>query len=347
MTSYEIVRRAIEFGRPERLPIRFGELGVDDTYWVNVTAARGWQPRQAGEDEWGCFWQKPPEGSGISNMGQPTGHPLRSLDAMDEIAWPDPTDEARYQGIESALANAGEKYVLTGVAFTLFERMHFLRGMPELFVDMHENPRGVHELAERVLEFPIRVAREIGRRFRGRVHGFTMTDDWGTQQAAFLSMPMWREFFEARYRRLFDAIHDAGMHAWMHSCGHINDVIGGWIDCGLDVVNLQQPRNLGIEEIGRRYRGRICFESLCDIQTTLPRGNEREIREEAASLLAHWATPEGGFILSDYGEGEAIGVPVEIKRVLLETFVELAAPGVRIPRSAIWDSSNGSEARGG
>ena len=51
------------------------------------------------------------------------------------------------------------------------------------------------------------------------------------------------------------------MHAWMHSCGHVNDIVGEWIDCGLDVVNLQQPRNLGIEEIGARYRGKICFET--------------------------------------------------------------------------------------
>ena len=72
------------------------------------------------------------------------------------------------------------------------------------------------------------------------------------------------------------------MHAWMHSCGHVNDVIGEWVECELDVVNLQQPRNLGIEEIGRRYRGRICFESLCDIQATLPRGDVRAIEEEAA-----------------------------------------------------------------
>ncbi len=70
---------------------------------------------------------------------------------------------------------------------------------------------------------------------------------------------MWRAFFKERYRRLFAAFHEAKIHVWMHSCGHINDVIEEWIECGLDVVNLQQPRNLGIEEIGRRYRGRVAL----------------------------------------------------------------------------------------
>jgi hypothetical protein len=114
----------------------------------------------------------------------------------------------------------------------------------------------------------------------------------------------------------------------MHSCGHINEVIAEWIDCRLDVINLQQPRNLGIEEIGQRYRGRICFESLCDIQATLPRAIPGEIREEASLLLSRWGTPRGGFILSDYGDGAAIGVPNEVKRLMLEAFVKLAAPSL-------------------
>ena len=330
MTSYEIVRRAIEFEGPERIAIRFAALGIDDTHGVGLGSAPGWQPSSPGEDEWGCVWETPPEASGIVNMGQPTGHPLRSLERMDEISWPDPASDARYEVTARELADAGDKYVTIGCAFTFFERMHFLHGMPELFVDMHERPSLVHELAERVFQFPIGVAREVGRRFRGRIHGFTMTDDWGTQQTCFLSIPMWREFFKDRYRRLFDAIHDAGMHAWMHSCGHVNEVVGEWIDCGLDVVNLQQPRNLGIEEIGRRYRGRICFESLCDIQATLPLGDAARIREEAVLLLDRWATPHGGFILSDYGDGVAIGVPEESKRIMLDAFVALGAPGLRV-----------------
>jgi len=326
VTSYEIVRRAIEFERPERIPIRFAALGVDDTYGVGLESPQGWKPVVPNADEWGCVWQYPPEGSGIVNMGQPTGHPLRSLDEMDEISWPDADDPDRYASVEAALADAGDKYVMCGSGYTFFERMHFLRGMPDLFVDMHERPKQVHELAERALDYPIRVARQLGKRFRGRIHGFGMTDDWGTQEACFLNPEMWREFFKDGYRRLFGAIHEAGMHAWMHSCGHVNDVIGEWVDCELDVVNLQQPRNLGIEEIGRRYRGRICLESLCDIQATLPRGDVRAIEEEAALLLEHWGGPEGGFVLSDYGDGAAIGVPDETKQVMLDAFIRLGAP---------------------
>lgn len=81
------------------------------------------------------------------------------------------------------------------------------------------------------------------------LHGFFMADDRATQQACFINLPTWREFLKERYQRLFDAVNEAGMHAWRHSCGYINGIVGEWIDCGSDVVNPEQPRALGIEEI--------------------------------------------------------------------------------------------------
>ena len=101
----------------------------------------------------------------------------------------------------------------------------------------------------------------------------------------------------------------------------VNAIIEPLIEIGLDVINLQQPRALGIDEIGRRFAGRICFESLCDIQRTLPFEGREAIEAEAALLLARWATPEGGFVLSDYGDGEAIGVPLWKKQAMLDAFV--------------------------
>ena len=47
-----------------------------------------------------------------------------------------------------------------------------------------------------------------------------------------------------------------------------------------------------------------------------------EIREEARLLLERWSTSRGGFVLSDYGNGEAIGVPLWKKEAMLEAFRE-------------------------
>jgi len=70
-----------------------------------------------------------------------------------------------------------------------------------------------------------------------------------------------------------------------------------------------------------QFRGHICFESLCDIQATLPWKDTAAIREEANLLLQEWVTPKGGFILSDYGDGQAIGVPIDKKQIMLDAFL--------------------------
>ena len=115
-------------------------------------------------------------------------------------------------------------------------------------------------------------------------------------------------------------MHAGGQDVWVHSCGKVNEVVQGLIEAGADAVNLQQPRALGIAEIGQRYRGKITFESLSDIQATLPTGRRDLIEADAQALAQHWMLPTGGFVFSDYGDGEAIGAPLEAKRMMYQAF---------------------------
>jgi len=123
------------------------------------------------------------------------------------------------------------------------------------------------------------------------------------------------------FERLFDAMHEAGCDVWVHSCGKVNDIVEGYIQAGVDVVTLQQPRALGIDDMAQRYADRIAFESLADIQATLPSGDRDAIEADAEALMTRWASPEGGFIFSDYGDGRAIGIPDDsIKPFIYDTF---------------------------
>lgn len=316
-SSCEVVRRAIEFEHPDRLPMLFGSLGISDTHSV------GWKQIGTGDhqyretvDEWGCLWRR----SEMQNMGQVKGHPLEDWGALKTYRWPDPHDPKFYEGVEQGFEAAGDKYVTTGIFMLLFERMHALHGFEPTLAELYLERERMEFLADRIVEFDLGIIDEMSRRFPGRIHGFSFTDDWGTERATFVSPAFWDDFFRPRYKRIFDACHAANWHVWMHSCGKVNAIIGGLIEIGLNVINLQQPRALGIEEIGGQFAGRICFSSLCDIQATLPRGNERAIRDEAQLLIDQWSTEAGGFILSDYGNGEAIGVPLETKEVMLDAF---------------------------
>jgi len=324
MKKSERVRRAIRFQHPDRLPVSFSSLQRDDfgssglQFPSTRTLGDG-----SGPDHFNCIWEK----TETHNMGQVKGHPL--LDgpaALRNYTWPDPDNPAYYAKIPEVMALRAEDgaYVRAGIFMLIFERMHSLRGFENTLTDLYLEPDFSAEIADRLVEFDIRVMRNCASAAgANRIHGLGFTDDWGTQQNCFIAPDLWRSFFAPRYKRIFDVAHGFGWDVSMHSCGKVNDLIEPLIEIGLDSINLQQPRALGIEEIGRRYRGRICFESLCDIQHTLPFRDAAAIREEAALLLKHWSTPVGGFILSDYGDGEAIGVPIEKKHIMLDAFLDL------------------------
>jgi len=320
MSSCEVVRRAITFERPDRLPLDFSAFGLTDFHGV------GWNQIGTGDnslpqtlDEWGCTWVRP---STVTNMGQVKGHPLADWSALDHYRWPDPDLPAFYDGMEGRFAGSEGKFITTGIFMLLFERMHALHGFENTLADLYLERERIEMLADRIVEFDLGIIENIGRRFPGRIHSFGFSDDWGTEQALFINPDLWDEFFKPRYRRIFDAAHRQGWFVSMHSCGRVNAIIESLIEIGLDVINLQQPRVLGIEEIGRQFRGRICFLSLCDIQHTLPFQGADGIRAEAQLLLREWSTPDGGFILGDYGDGAAVGVGEDKKRIMLDAFLE-------------------------
>jgi uroporphyrinogen decarboxylase len=320
MTRTEVVERAITFQSPPRLPMKFDVVGVNDCYDVWTHDPTGWTWNFEGEraDEWGCLWRR----TEVSNTGQVVGHPLRDLAALKDYQWPDPDAPERYRDFEQQLAGADDRFVMFCFGQGIFERLHMLHGMTETLMDFYRHPQEMHQLIERILDHHLRVFRNCVKIANGRMHAAAMADDWGLQDRGFISIKLFREFFKPRYQRWFDEIKAAGLHAWMHSCGKINDILEELIDCGLEVINSQQPTVVGIDEFSRRFRGRICFESIVDTQSTLPRGTHEEIRAQAHELLEKWGTPQGGFIASDYNDAEAIGVTLDRRRVMFEAFAE-------------------------
>jgi len=321
MSSYEVARRAFEFDKPERLPVRFDALGMSDVFfvdWNQVYPGDYFGVSETNIDHWGCLWGR----TEMVNMGQIKAHPLDKWSALNHYQWPDPDDDDFYKGMENRFAGSEGKYVLIGYFMLLYERMWALRGIENLFVDLLVEKERIEKLADRIVEFVLVWIENVSRRFPDRIHGVHFSDDWGTQQGLMIKPSLWEEFFRPRYKIIFDAMHTTGWHAWMHSDGNIIDILESLIELKVDSINLQQPHALGIEEIGSKFRGRICFESLCDIQSTLPFKGTDEIRAEAKLLLEQWATPDGGFILSDYGDSRAIGASIEKKRIMLDAFLD-------------------------
>lgn len=323
MERHEIVRRAIELQSPARLPFwQHAMADVPDDVcdcWEMDRAKRGWFFDNAAEDDWGCGWAV----TDTKNMGQVVHHPLSDWSKLDSYRPPDPRDPFYYERIDESIAEAGDRYVVVTCHFNLIERLHMLRGFAETLTDFHYEPAKIERVLDMILEFKLAQFDELKRRVGDRVHGLFLTDDWGTQQSTFISPQMLDDFFMDRYRQMVQAVHDCGWHFFLHSCGRINDFVPHFMDVGMDVLNMQQPQAYGIEELGSRFGGKICFLTTTDIQATMPSGDLNAIRAEARQLVENWSTPEGGLIVFNYGMEDAIGTTVEATEVMFNEFDNL------------------------
>jgi len=323
MTSREIVTRAIEFKQPPRLP--FWQQAVDFApndvcgCWEMDRGRGGWFFDHPVVDDWGCGWAKTEQ----KNMGQVVHHPLREWPALATYRPPEPRDPWYFERLAGEIAQAGDRYVCVTSHFNLFERVHMLHGFAETLTDLYEEPEKVATLIDLVLDWKLAHFAELHRRYGDRVHGLFLTDDWGTQEAPMISPEMFREVFLPRYRRLTSAIHAHGWHVILHSCGRVNDLVPLFIEAGMNVLNMQQPRCYGIEELGRRFAGKVAFLTTVDIQATLPGGDPAAIRAEAELLVRHWSTPAGGLIVFNYGDREALGVPPGADETMFRAFNDL------------------------
>jgi len=288
MKSQEIVRRAIEFGRPPRLPFwqhwNHPMPGFPDdvcNIWEMDRAQAGWFFDTPGTDDWGCRWST----TEVKNIGQVAGFPLADWSALDGYRPPDPGNPFYYERLTPLLDAAHDRYVCLTAHSLLFSRLHKLRGFAATMEDFYLEPERVHRVLDMIVDFKVRQCAELQRRFGERIHGLFVADDWGTQERTFVSRKVFADFFAPRYKLIFDAIHACGWHVILHSCGRINDFVPLLIDLGVDVLNMQQSRTYGLVDFGRQYRGRVCFLATVDIQSTLPRGIEAEVREEARLLV--------------------------------------------------------------
>jgi uroporphyrinogen decarboxylase len=322
MDSREIVRRAIEMGQPPRLPFWQHEVAwaPDDVcdVWEMDRAEAGWFFDNAAPDDWQCQWAR----TEVKNMGQVVAHPLADWSALESFRPPKARNPFYFERLEPLLDEAGDRYVAVTSHFNLVERLHMLRGFAAMMEDFYLQPERLERVLDMILRFKLEMFDELDRRFGDRVDGLFLTDDWGTQQGTFISTATFEQFFAPRYATLFGAIHDHGWHVILHSCGRINAFVPRLVELGVDVLNMQQPQAYGLVEFGERFRGKVCFLTTVDIQATLPRGVEEDVREEAGQLVRHWSTPEGGLIVFNYGDPEALAVKPEMTEVMFDEFVK-------------------------
>ncbi len=260
-------------------------------------------------DDWGAVWHVGEPGV-IGEVKQP------ALADWSELA----TYTPPYETLENADFSAvnpfcaeSNKFVI-GHFGTLFERMQFVRGTEQLYMDLAYGTDEVLKLRDMIHEFNMQF---IERWCETDVDAIAFNDDWGAQHALLISPNMWREVFKPLYKQYVSTIHAAGKFSFMHSDGHITAIYPDIIEIGIDALN-SQLFCMDIEALARQYKGQITFWGEIDRQRLLPFGTPDEVRAAVQRVRVALDDGKGGVI----AEGEwGIGVPAENIAAMFEAWL--------------------------
>ncbi len=314
MSEREIVRRTILFQNPERLAVDLpGEYG-SDIAWVDMNPSPDARPKK-GRDEWGALW----DNIRASNLGQVKDVPLKNWADLANLSIPDIEEPSRWEKLEGVREELGKKFII-GRGISIYERVHFIRGLANTWTDIYDAPEKLRELLDILVEMNLMAI----ERYAGLdIDGYFFTDDWGLQNRLMISPDKWREIWKPCYKRIYAAAHDMGIFTFLHSCGYIVDILDDLIEIGLDVIQMDQHENMGLELLSERFAGRITFYSPVDIQNTMVYGSLDEIRAYCRKMVALLGRPQGGFIATWYSDPAGVGHSQEAIEAMCEEFLTI------------------------
>ena len=280
---------AMTFNHPSAIPMNVGEVpAVWMRYRDEYAALKRRHPLIFGEhpyipedfdhvasggyasggyvDNWGCVWSNIHEG--FSSIV--TGNPVPTREMIHTLRAPAVLGQGLPHGF-------------------MFLRLTDLRGYEEAMVDFAEEPEELQMLIDIVLEHNML---EIAEMVKWDGDMLFFGDDLGMQTSLPTGPEKWRKYLKPCFMRMYQYVRQAGKYVYMHTDGHIHEIIPDLIDCGVNVVNPQIRAN-GLDNLARVSKGRVCLDLDLDRQM-FPFCTPADVDEHVHEVVATLGSPEGG-----------------------------------------------------
>jgi len=324
MSPKDVVCRTVRFQGADRIPYDLPQEWGSDFALVGMDPSPDARP-STGVDEWGTVW----ENISICNLGQVKEYPLKDWGAWDKLSVPDIRDPRRWWALAGARERAGDRFLM-GLGISIYERAHFVRGLDNVWIDIHEAPGELGRLLDVLVDMNLYA---IERYSQAGADGYMFCDDWGLQDRLMISPKSWRELWKPRYARIYKAAHDAGLLTFLHSCGNIVDILDDFIEIGLDVIQMDQQENMGLDLLAERFGGRITFWCPVDIQRTMVYGTLEDIRAYCRRMVKTLGRPEGGFMAQWYSDPAGAGHRQEALDAMCDEFLKISREHGRVEQA--------------
>jgi len=337
-TSREVMKRAILFQHPDRIPNAWNTLPwADEHYPDEVRKLRAEfpadiqgapspyrrSPRIKGDaykagtyvDEWGCVFENLLDGV-IGEVKQPL---INDLSDYDQLIPPYDTLPEDYEKAFALIRKAHEstdRMLNANCCPRLWERYQFIRGTENAMMDVaYEEPEFI-KLLDKIHNFYLA---EFEFWAQSDVDSLFFMDDWGTQTSLLISPDAWRRIFKPRYREYCEIAHKHNKLVLMHSDGHIQSILPDLVEIGVNALN-SQLFTMNFPDVAAVVNGKLALWGEIDRQNILTDPNPEVGRKAVQSVLEHFYSPAGGLICNlEFGPG----AQPETVRAALEAWHEL------------------------
>lgn len=272
-------------------------------------------------DDFGCLWTTTTNGI----TGTVTKHPLENWSDYDTYKFPDPSkcrgigpmdwnEERRI--IEKMKADGN--FVMKGLRHGhTFLQICDIRGYENVIFDMMDEEPMLDDLLDKITEFNLYIIKQY---LDMDVDVISYAEDLGMQVGPMLSPDNLRRYIMPCYRRLMKPAKEKGTAIHMHSDGDIRTLAPILLECGVDIINLQDNVN-GIDWIKENLKGRVCIDLDIDRQNVTVFGTPKDIDSYILNEIRELGSKDGGLMLTF---GLYPGTPLENAKALMDALEKYA-----------------------
>ncbi len=214
---------------------------VNECSGVNCPGYADNLSRPHGHDSVDCFgvpWKwVPTVGGSITPGGNPVFDDAN--DWRDCISMPD-IDKWDWDSYAKEPVDTDLAVMFTFINGFWFERLISLMDFQNAAMALVDSDQedALHELFGELTDLGIRLVDKFCE-YWPQLDGFCVHDDWGSQKNPFFSEDVARRLFLPYMKEFVGHIHSKGRFVTIHSCGHVEDRIGIFVESGLDGWQLQ------------------------------------------------------------------------------------------------------------
>jgi len=239
-------------------------------------------------DDWGSIWHIGEPGV-IGEVKEPA---LADWSKLDQYQPPWELIKNRDLDYINRACEKSDLFMVSDVSARPFERIQFVRGSENVFLDLAYNSKKFRKLLEMIHEFYLK---DVENWAKSNVDAVFLMDDWGTNISMLVSPQMWRDIFKPLYVEYCDIIHSAGKKVLFHVDGFIEPIFGDLIEVGMDAIN-SQLFCMDIESLAEKYKGKVTFWGEIDRQQVLSFGKPDDVKKAVQRVRNALDESNGGVI---------------------------------------------------